>query len=190
MESRYGAGSQPASYWPCFGVLMVIIRLVMLRPRPSAGDAGVHLSFESAPRLLPLLSGFGFGAGALSGFVWDRRRLLDRPRPRQRDRDAAHQRNRLIPCCGDCLHQWSPPPMRAARISGESPAHIWTHARQRRPTMVLFQGTLPPRLRLLVLLRPRFRHQMAALLSLPPPDWLLAHLERATFVLRAGRTTL
>ena len=36
-----------------FGVLMVIIGLLMLRPRRSAGDAGVRLSFASAPRLLP-----------------------------------------------------------------------------------------------------------------------------------------
>jgi hypothetical protein len=41
--------------------------------------------------------------------------------------------------------------MKAARILGESRAHMWTHARQRRTTMVLFQGTPPLRLRLLAL---------------------------------------
>jgi len=51
-----------------FGALMVIIGLLMLRPRGSAGDAGVRLSFENAPRLLPMLAGFGLGVGALSGF--------------------------------------------------------------------------------------------------------------------------
>jgi hypothetical protein len=51
-----------------FGVLMVIIGLLMLRPRQSAGDAGVRLSFASAPRLLPKLIGFGLAVGLLSGF--------------------------------------------------------------------------------------------------------------------------
>jgi hypothetical protein len=51
-----------------FGVLMVIIGLLMLRPRRSAGDAGVRLSFASAPRLLPKLIGFGLAVGLLSGF--------------------------------------------------------------------------------------------------------------------------
>jgi uncharacterized membrane protein YfcA len=51
-----------------FGVLMVGVGLMMLRPRQSTGDADVRLTRKSAPRLLPLLSGFGLGAGALSGF--------------------------------------------------------------------------------------------------------------------------
>jgi uncharacterized membrane protein YfcA len=51
-----------------FGVLMVGVGLLMLRPRPSAGDAGVRLTLANAPRLLPLLIGFGFGVGLLSGF--------------------------------------------------------------------------------------------------------------------------
>jgi uncharacterized membrane protein YfcA len=51
-----------------FGVLMVTVGLLMLRPRRSAGDAGVRLTFASAPRLLPLLIGFGLGVGMLSGF--------------------------------------------------------------------------------------------------------------------------
>jgi uncharacterized membrane protein YfcA len=41
---------------------------MMLRPRPSAGDAGVRLTLANAPRLLPLLIGFGLGVGLLSGF--------------------------------------------------------------------------------------------------------------------------
>jgi uncharacterized membrane protein YfcA len=51
-----------------FGVLMVLVGLLMLRPRQSAGDAGVRLTFASAPRLLPMLSGFGLAVGALPGF--------------------------------------------------------------------------------------------------------------------------
>ena len=51
-----------------FGVLMVMVGLLMLRPRRSAGDAGVRLTFASAPRLLPLLIGLGLGVGTLSGF--------------------------------------------------------------------------------------------------------------------------
>jgi len=51
-----------------FGVLMVGVGLLMLRPRRSAGDAGVRLTLANAPRLLPLLVGFGFGVGLLSGF--------------------------------------------------------------------------------------------------------------------------
>jgi hypothetical protein len=51
-----------------FGGLMVAVGLLMLRPRQSAGDAAVRLTFASAPRLLPMLVGFGLGAGTLSGF--------------------------------------------------------------------------------------------------------------------------
>ncbi len=51
-----------------FGVLMVLVGLLMLRQRRSAGDADVRLTFVSAPRLLPLLIGFGLGVGVLSGF--------------------------------------------------------------------------------------------------------------------------
>jgi uncharacterized protein len=51
-----------------FGGLMVMVGLLMLRPRRSADEAGVSLTFASAPRLLPLLIGFGLGVGVLSGF--------------------------------------------------------------------------------------------------------------------------
>ena len=51
-----------------FGVLMVVVGLLMLRPRRSVGDAGVRLTIANAPRLLPLLIGFGLGVGMLSGF--------------------------------------------------------------------------------------------------------------------------
>jgi uncharacterized membrane protein YfcA len=51
-----------------FGLLMVTVGLLMLRPRQSAGDAGVRLTFASAPRLLPMLIGLGLAVGVLSGF--------------------------------------------------------------------------------------------------------------------------
>ncbi len=51
-----------------FGVLMVVVGLLMLRPRKSGGNPDVMLTRESMPRLLPLLLGVGFSVGALSGF--------------------------------------------------------------------------------------------------------------------------
>ena len=51
-----------------FGVLMVVVGLVMTRPRKSGGNPDVKLTRESMPRLLPLLIGIGFSVGALSGF--------------------------------------------------------------------------------------------------------------------------
>lgn len=51
-----------------FGVLMVIVGLLMLRPRQSGGDPNVRLTVESMPRLLPMLIGVGILVGALSGF--------------------------------------------------------------------------------------------------------------------------
>lgn len=51
-----------------FGALMVAIGLMMLRPRKSGGNAGVELTRQTMPKLLPLLIGIGFAVGALSGF--------------------------------------------------------------------------------------------------------------------------
>jgi uncharacterized membrane protein YfcA len=51
-----------------FGVLMVAVGIVMMRPRKSGGNPDVQLNAESMPRLLPLLIGIGFVVGALSGF--------------------------------------------------------------------------------------------------------------------------
>jgi len=51
-----------------FGVLMVVVGVVMLRPRKSGGIPDVELTRESMPRLLPPLIGFGFTVGLLSGF--------------------------------------------------------------------------------------------------------------------------
>ncbi len=51
-----------------FGVLMVVVGALMLRPRASDGDPDVRLTAMSAGRLLPFLIGTGFLVGALSGF--------------------------------------------------------------------------------------------------------------------------
>jgi uncharacterized membrane protein YfcA len=51
-----------------FGVLMVVVGVLMTRPRKSGGDADVALTRANMPRLLPLLIGIGFLVGALSGF--------------------------------------------------------------------------------------------------------------------------
>jgi uncharacterized membrane protein YfcA len=51
-----------------FGALMVIVGLMMLRPRKSGGDPDVKLTRESMRRLLPILAGIGLVVGALSGF--------------------------------------------------------------------------------------------------------------------------
>lgn len=51
-----------------FGALMIVIGLLMLKPRRSEGDTNVRLTRASMPRLLPLLIGGGLLVGALSGF--------------------------------------------------------------------------------------------------------------------------
>ncbi len=51
-----------------FGLLMLIVGALMLRPRKSGGDPAVKLTATSAGRLLPLLIGAGFLVGAMSGF--------------------------------------------------------------------------------------------------------------------------
>lgn len=50
-----------------FGALMIVIGLLMLRPRKSGGDPDVRLSRDTL-HLLPYLIGIGFAVGALSGF--------------------------------------------------------------------------------------------------------------------------
>ena len=51
-----------------FGLLMIAVGLLMLRPRAGGGEPNVRLDRASAARLLPLLAGFGVGVGALAGF--------------------------------------------------------------------------------------------------------------------------
>ena len=51
-----------------FGVLMVAVAALMLRPRRGGHDPDVRLTRASAARLLPPLAGTGLAVGALSGF--------------------------------------------------------------------------------------------------------------------------
>ena len=51
-----------------FGVLMIVVAGLMLRPRRAGHDAEVRLTRASAARLLAPLAGTGFAVGALSGF--------------------------------------------------------------------------------------------------------------------------
>ena len=51
-----------------FGVLMIVVAALMLRPRRIGHNAEVHLTRASARRLLPSLAGTGFAVGVLSGF--------------------------------------------------------------------------------------------------------------------------
>lgn len=51
-----------------FGMLMVAIAMLMLRPKRSLGDPSVSLTWESSRHLLPRLVGIGFGAGMMAGF--------------------------------------------------------------------------------------------------------------------------
>ncbi|MBM3530931.1 MAG: sulfite exporter TauE/SafE family protein [Alphaproteobacteria bacterium] len=51
-----------------FGVLMVVVGLLMLRPRKDAGNAEVRLDRANAVKLLPYLIGYGLAVGALAGF--------------------------------------------------------------------------------------------------------------------------
>ena len=51
-----------------FGVLMIVVGVVMLRPRKSGGNPDVRLTRETMMTLLPMLIGTGLVVGALSGF--------------------------------------------------------------------------------------------------------------------------
>ena len=51
-----------------FGILMVVVGALMLKPRKSSGNPDVRLTAMSAGRLLPFLIVTGFLVGALSGF--------------------------------------------------------------------------------------------------------------------------
>lgn len=51
-----------------FGSLMIVIGLLLLRPRKSGGDPEIKLSGANVVRLLPWLVGIGLLVGLLSGF--------------------------------------------------------------------------------------------------------------------------
>jgi uncharacterized membrane protein YfcA len=50
-----------------FGLLMVLVGAMMLRPKPAAGHPSPWLSRQTAAHLLPRLAGLGAGVGLLSG---------------------------------------------------------------------------------------------------------------------------
>lgn len=51
-----------------FGLLMIVVGGLMLRPRSSTSHPGLRLDRSTMRRLLPLLIAAGFGVGLLSGF--------------------------------------------------------------------------------------------------------------------------
>lgn len=51
-----------------FGVLMMIVGILMMRPKPAAATPSQRLSRSNARHLLPGLLGAGFAVGMLSGF--------------------------------------------------------------------------------------------------------------------------
>ena len=51
-----------------FGGLMIVVGVLMLRPRQAAGNPDVKLTRESLPQLMPMLAGLGLAIGILSGF--------------------------------------------------------------------------------------------------------------------------
>ena len=68
LGAEFGKAVDGARLLAAFGVLMIVIALLMLRPRRGGDNPDVHLDRVSAPRLLPPLAGTGFGVGAMSGF--------------------------------------------------------------------------------------------------------------------------
>lgn len=68
LGAQLGKAMDGAKLLSAFGVLMIVIGTLMLRPRRSGDQPDVHLDTQSAKRLLPPLAGTGFGVGALSGF--------------------------------------------------------------------------------------------------------------------------
>jgi uncharacterized membrane protein YfcA len=68
LGAEFGKAVNGAKLLAGFGVLMIAIALLMLRPKHGGNNPEVHLDQISAPRLLPPLAGTGFGVGALSGF--------------------------------------------------------------------------------------------------------------------------
>ena len=51
-----------------FGLVMILVGMMMLRPKPQGDEPSPWLSRETAPHLLPRLAVLGSGVGVLSGF--------------------------------------------------------------------------------------------------------------------------
>lgn len=68
LGAEFGKAVDGAKLLAAFGLLMIVIAALMLRPRRGGDNPDVHLDAGSATRLLPPLAGAGFGVGAMSGF--------------------------------------------------------------------------------------------------------------------------
>ena len=68
LGAELGKAVDGARLLAAFGLLMIVIALLMIRPRRGGDNPAVQLNMNSAQRLLPPLIGTGFGVGALSGF--------------------------------------------------------------------------------------------------------------------------
>jgi uncharacterized protein len=66
--AQVGKRVDGAALLAAFGVLMIVIAGLMLRPRRAGHDPQVRLTRASAAHLLPPLAGTGLAVGALSGF--------------------------------------------------------------------------------------------------------------------------
>jgi uncharacterized protein len=88
-----------------FGVLMIVIAALMLRPRRGGHNPDVRLGRDSALLLLPTLAGIGFGVGAMSGFFGIGGGFLHSSRTGERDLYAAAQCNWFVARLGSCLRR-------------------------------------------------------------------------------------
>lgn len=68
LGAELGKAVNGAKLLAAFGVLMIVIAGLMLRPRRGGDNPDVRLDLQSAAQLLPRLAGAGFGVGAMSGF--------------------------------------------------------------------------------------------------------------------------
>jgi hypothetical protein len=68
LGAEFGKAVDGKKLLAAFGILMIVIAVLMLRPKRGGDNPEVRLDQASAPRLLPPLAGTGFGVGVLSGF--------------------------------------------------------------------------------------------------------------------------
>lgn len=68
LGAEVGKAVDGARLLALFGVLMIVVGVIMLRPRHGADRPDVRLTRESAGQLLPRLAPIGLGVGLLSGF--------------------------------------------------------------------------------------------------------------------------
>lgn len=66
--AQVGKAVDGAKLLAAFGVLMIVVAILMLRPRRGGDNPDVRLDMKSASKLVPPLAGTGFVVGTLSGF--------------------------------------------------------------------------------------------------------------------------